>query len=248
MLLTCLSSFIFIIEEPTMNKTIHSLLFVSLSAVATASAQAADTSRVFFSETATTLSKDAVSVDLEYSFISTGMTTGIRGGAFGGEIMLNTASDAITGFTTSGVGFKKTLGENLSAYGIVSYFDDGTVANSTTDFAIGAAFTMKTGNLTLNLNPEVVTDDRGIGGPRGGKNTVFVKGIAAYKLNKMPVSLVAEVALENNTALERVVNLGARWQPKKNLTVDLIIYQDVGPLPTDVTKAIPGYIVVNMLF
>ena len=231
-----------------MNKTIHSLLFISLSAVATASAQAADTSRFFFSETATTLSANNVSVDLEYSFISAGLATGIRGGALGGEVMLNTASNALTGFVTSGIGFKKTIGKNLSAYGIISYFDDGTVANSATDFAIGAAFTMKTGGLTLNLNPEVVTDDRGVGGPRGGKNTVFIKGIAAYKLNNAPVSLVAEVILENNIALERVVNLGARWQPKKNITVDVIVYQDFGPLPTNTIKAIPGYIIINYLF
>ncbi|MES0326882.1 MAG: hypothetical protein ABUK13_01710 [Gammaproteobacteria bacterium] len=236
-----------------MYKTIHSLLFVSLSAVATASAQAADTSRIFFEQTATTLSKGDVSVDLEYSFISAGVATGIRAGAFGGEIMLNSASDTHTGFANSSIGYKKSIGKGLAAYGIVSYFDDGTVANSSTNIAVGAAYTMKSGDITLNINPELVSDDSiAPAGPRAGKNTVFVKGLAAYKLKQVPVSLVAEVILDNNAALERVINLGARWQPKKNLTVDMIVYSDLGSSGVAGAnveyKSIPGYVIVNYLF
>lgn len=230
-----------------MNKTIHSLLFVSLSAVATASAHAADTSRFFTGETSTTLSSGAASIDLEYSFISLGFESGIRAGALGGEIMLNSASDPHSGFFNSGIGYKKSIAKDLAAYGVISHYDDGTVGNSATNFALGAAYTMKTGGITLNINPELVTDDGGLNG-RGNKSTLFIKGLAAYKLNNMPVSLVAEIVLDNNSFVERNINLGVRWQPKKNLTVDVVVYHDDGIPANDPITAIPGYIIINYLF
>ena len=227
-----------------MNKIIHFVLFLSLLAITTISAQAADTSRIFFEQTATTLAKDTVSVDLEYSFISAAPATGVRVGAFGGEVMLNSAADTVSGFTFSSVGYKRSLQKGLSAYGIISYFDDEATAVSSTDIALGVAYTLKTGDITLNVNPEFVTsDDVAI---RGGKNTVFVKGSAAFNLKDTGTSLVAEVILNNNSFVETGINLGARWQPKNNVTVDLIVYSDAGANGS--TKGLPGYIIVNMLF
>lgn len=231
-----------------MNKTIHSLLFVSLSAVATASAQAADTSRFFTGETSTTLSKGAVSFDLEYDFNSNAApVTSLRAGALGGEIMLNSASDGHSGFAASSVGYKRSLGKSFSAYGIISYYDNGVAAQSSTNTAVGGAYTMKAGDITLNINPEFVTDDGGLNN-RGDKSTLFIKGLFAYKIKNVPVSLVAEIVLDNNSNVERNVNLGARWQPKKNLTVDFIIYHDDGVAANDPIIAIPGYVIVNYLF
>lgn len=242
-----------------MNKTIHSLLFVSLSAVATASAQAADTSGFFTGETSTTLSKGAVSFDLEYDFNSNAApVTSLRTGALGGEIMLNSASDAHSGFAASSVGYKRSLGKSFSAYGIISYYDDGLPAatsQSATNTAVGGAYTMKVAGLTLNVNPEFVTDDcdpAPLPAPntcaRGGKSTLFIKGLAAYKIKSVPVSIVAEIVLDNNSLVERNVNLGVRWQPKKDLTVDFIIYHDDGAPANDPVIAIPGYVIVNYLF
>ena len=230
-----------------MNKTIHSLLFVSLSAVATASAQAADTSRFFTGETATTLKKGAVSIDLEYLFSSQGNAASLRTGAFGGAIMLNSASYAHSGFTDSSIVYKKSIGKGLAAYVVVSHYDDGIIANSATNFAVGAAYTMKTGDITFNINPEFVTDD-GNKNNRGDKSTLFIKGLAAYKLKKVPVSLVAEIVLDNNDFVERNVNVGVRWQPKNNLTLDVVIYHDSGLPASDPVTAIPGAVVVNYLF
>ena len=229
-----------------MNKTIHSVLFVGLSAVAATSVQAADTSRFFTGETATTLKNDAVSLDLTY-FASFGFAQSLRAGAFGGEIMLNSASDPHTGFIDTSIGYKKRIGKGLSAYGVVSHHDDGIVANSATNFAIGAAYTMKSGDITFNLNPEFVTDDGGKNG-RGDKSTLFIKGLAAYKLKQMPVSLVAEIVLDNNDLVERNVNVGVRWQPKNNLTLDFIIYHDTGIPGSDPITGLPGTVVVNYLF
>jgi len=230
-----------------MNKTIHSLLFVSLSAVATASAQAADTSRFFTGETATTLKNGAVSLDLEYLFSSQGNATSLRAGAFGGEIMLNSATDTHSGFSDSSIGYKKSIGKGLAAYGVVSHYDDGTIAGSATNFAVGAAYTMKSGDITFNINPEFVTDD-GNKNNRNDKSTLFIKGLAAYKLKNVPVSLVAEIVLDNNDAVERNVNLGVRWQPKNNLTLDLVVYHDDGDPATDEITGIPGTVIVNYLF
>ena len=241
-----------------MNKTIHSLLFVSLSAIATTSAQAADTSRLFTSETANTLKKGAVSLDLEYDFsaaTSAGVATSLRTGAFGGEIMLNSASDDHSGFAGTSIGYKKSIGKGLAAYGVVSHYDDGDpgapVITSATNFAVGAAYTLKSGALTYNLNPEFVTDDGGLNN-RGDKSTLFIKGSVQYKLKKVPVSLVAEVVLDNNSnvvaPVERNISLGARWQPKKNLTLDFIVYHDTGLVNVDEITGLPGYVIVNYLF
>ena len=226
-----------------MNKSIHPILLVCLFAITTVPAQAANTSRLFFEQTATTLAKDAVSVDLEYSFISAAVATGLRAGVLGGELMLNTASDNLSGFSYSSMGYKRSIGDGLSAYGIISYFDQEIPAFSATDIALGFAYTQKVGDISFNINPEIVTDDAGL---RGDKNTVFLKGSVALALKDTGTSLVAEVILNNNSFIERVINLGARWQPKNNLTVDLIIYSDADADGT--TKGVPGYIIVNMLF
>jgi hypothetical protein len=227
----------------------YSLLLAGLIAGATASAQTTapsqltETSRLFFEQTGHTLAADTVSIDLEYSFISSAVATGLRAGALGGEVMLNSASDSISGFDYTSIGYKRSLQKGLSAYGILSYFDDELSNISATDFALGAAYTIKLNELSFNINPEVVTDDVGI---RGGKNTIFVKASAALALRNTRTALVAEVILENNTFLDTVINLGARWQPRNNISVDLVVYSDGGDQGT--TKGVPGYIIVNLLF
>ena len=232
-----------------MKKITHSLLSAGLFALATMSVQAAETSRLFFEQTGNTLATDSVSVDLEYPFSQGAVATGLRAGALGGEVMINTASDDVSGFASSSIGYKRSLQKGLSVYGILSYYDQELPAPgiSATDFALGAAYTMKTGELSLNLNPELVTDDANI---RGGKNTIFIKGSAALALKNTGTALVAEIILENSSFLDTVINLGARWQPRNNLTVDLIVYNDggsIGPIPGTRT-GIPGYIIVNLLF
>ncbi|MDH5649182.1 MAG: hypothetical protein OEY67_05955 [Gammaproteobacteria bacterium] len=224
-------------------KTIYRIVLTGLLSAITCSAFAVDSSRVFFEQTAHTLPKDSVSVDLEYSFISSGLATGVRGGAFGGEVMLNTASDSVSGFAFTSIGYKASLQKGFSLYGVVSYFDDELSNFSATDFAIGGAFTVKTGDLQFNINPELVTDDTGI---RGGDNTIFVKGSAMFNLKNTGTSLIAEVILENNDFIDTVINLGGRWQPKNNVYVDLVLYSDAGDFGA--TTGIPGYVIVNVKF
>lgn len=207
---------------------------------------AAGPSRIFTQEMANITPKGVASVDMAYGYVSAGLDAGIRIGAFGGEVMLNTASllDDISGFDNSNIGYKTRIGKNLAAYGIISHYDDDAGV-SVTDFKLGAAYTMKKGALTFNVNPELVTDDEGT--LRGGDTTIFVKGAAIYKLKgASKMSLVAELILENSDFLDTVINLGAHWQPKKNIGVDFIVYSDYGDLGS--VTSIPGFVVVTVQF
>lgn len=227
-----------------MKNTIR-IVVLGLLSCGALSAHAAQSSRIFFEQTANTLSKNTASVDLEYSFLSAGLATGVRAGAFGGEVMLNTASDAISGFSFTSIGYKASIQKGLAAYGIVSYFDEEVSNFNATDFAVGIAFTQRNGAVTFNINPELVTDDVGL---RGLDNTIFVKGSVMFDLKDTDTSLVAEVILENNDFLDTVINLGARWKPKNNIHVDMIVYSDAGDLGGGSVTGIPGYLIVSMLF
>jgi len=190
----------------------------TLMATLSSAAYAAPT-RTLFTETAETAADSYISIDLEYQFSENGTGTAARIGAFNGEVLLNVTN---SGFAASSIGYKKVIGENLAAYGILSYLNDDRITGSFLDIAIGAAYTIKSGDVTFNLNGEFITDDSET--QRGGDNTIFLKGAAIIPLNttKKDLSLIAEVALENNDFIDTSTALGIRWQPAARLTTDFI--------------------------
>lgn len=211
----------------------------------------AEPSRMFSQETSAIETDGSVSLDLDYAFLSYGWNTGLRMGAFDGVLLINSNPETGTnmGLVGSSIGFKKLIQDNIAAYGVVSYYADAV--DSYSDFAIGATYTAKSGTLTYNINPEFITDK--LSGNRGTKNTVFVKGSVLFPLTQVKTgkaSVIAELNLENNDALDSIVNLGLRWAPKKNMTMDFVVYSDRGsPGGVDNNeKGLPGWIKVNLEF
>jgi len=236
-----------------MKKQILKLLFASAVALASTFAQA-EPSRLFSQELGE-VGKD-ISVDLDY-VISSGLTGGVRIPAFGGEVMVNTknlADLASSGLLTTGFGYKAVVTRGFAVYGILSYdkFDapgPGVNPDATTDFAIGAAYTMRQGNnLILTINPEIVSDDLGANG-RGDDNTLFLKTGIGYVLPDQrngKMTLIGEVIAENSDFLDTTFNVGVRWE-RKNITLDAVLVNNRGDLGGG-NNGIPGAIRVNIGF
>lgn len=223
----------------------------------------AEPSRLFFQETAYIESNDSISLDLDYPFNSHGATAGLRMGAFDGVILINshteTGSGTRMGFIRPNAGFKKIIQKNLAAYAVLSYYADEN--DSDLDLALGLAYTVKSGTFTYNINPELITDRRSK--LRGLQDTIFIKGAIMVPLSlikKGKASVIVEINLENNKKLDTIFNFGFRWQPRKDITLDFILYSDRGNIKIfnsgnnttvvieDNEKGIPGWIKVNIQF
>jgi hypothetical protein len=244
------------------NRTLSLLVAATLTA---ATAAQAEPSRLFSQETGET-SKD-LSIDLDYNGApnSVGVAAGLRAGAFGGEMLVNSKTGAAldgSGFNTSNVGFKMGIGNGLAVYGILAYGKNEvstpaippfipatTTTVKSTDFAVGAAFTMRQGqNLLLNANAEIVTDDGGFNG-RGDKNTLFIKLGGGYYMPATAngrFSFIGEAVIENSDFLDTVINLGMRWEPRKNATIDFVVFNERGDYGS--STGIPGTIRANFAF
>lgn len=221
-----------------MKKRTWSLL-IATTALAATTAQAEPT-RLLNQETAE-IAKD-VTVEFDYNIATNGVAPTVRAGAFGGEVLLNTKSVVAvgnSGFGATNVGYKLGVGNGLAVYGFFSYnkveTGTGTAAATTknTDLAVGAAFTLRQGqNLILNANAEFVTDDGGFNG-RGDKNTLFVKLGGGYILPPSAngqFTLMGGLEIENSDvpAIDTVLTLGVRWAVRKNVTVDFLVFNDMG--------------------
>jgi hypothetical protein len=182
----------------------------------------------------------------------------VRVGAFGGEVLVNIRNaDLIRETSLDGsnlaitnLGYKVPLGPGLAAYGLLSYARIGAPGGgsvSATEFAVGLAYTLRQGGLTINVNPELLTDDDAAF--RGGDSTIFIRGGALFPLPvKMSgrLSLLGELTLENSDVLDTTINLGARWEPRKDVTIDFVMFNDQGDAGD--TQGIPGFIKVNIAF
>ncbi len=224
-----------------MNK-ISTITLGGLLVAAISSAAYAEPTRTFSSETADIAANGSASLDLEYGTGTTAGGTGVRIGAFGGEVFLNNNN---SGFASSSIGYKAAFQKNLAGYAIFSYLDDGAVA--TTDIALGVAYTIKMKAVTFNINGEFITDDANI---RGGNTTIFVKGAIKFPINKaLPSSsLIAEITAENNDAIDGTIDLGLRWSPSKRVTADIMFYVGNETPNADDTIGIPGAITLNVAF
>jgi hypothetical protein len=224
--------------------TLH-LLVASATALAASLVQAEPT-RLFSQETAD-VSKE-VSVDLDYVG-SNGLAGGLRIGAFGGEVLVNSKNNldlANSGFTGGNVGYKRTIMPNLALYGILAH-DNPDGAPSTTDFAIGAAYTMRIQQLLLNANLEYVTDDDNVNN-RGDESTMFIKLGAGYGIPSTAgrFTLIGELILEDNDVLDTVFNLGVRWEVRRNINVDFVVVNDRGDAGGN--NGLPGAVRLNIAF
>lgn len=238
-----------------MNKQTLKLLLASAAALAGTLAQA-EPSRLFAQELGE-VSKE-VSVDLDYSTNSNGVAAGLRIGAFGGEVLVNAKNNldlAQSGFDAPNIGYKRVVAPRTALYGILSYKKEdpaGPGANppSRTNLAVGLAYTMHLrNNIILTINPEYVTDD-GNTNNRGDKNTLFIKGGIGYVLRAERygrITLIGELIGENNDNLDTMFNLGVRWEPRRNITLDAVVVNDRGSRGGSDT-GVPGMIRLNIAF
>jgi hypothetical protein len=238
-----------------MKKQALKLLLASTAALAATLAQA-EPSRLFAQELGE-VSKD-ISVDLDYAGTSNGVAAGLRVGAFGGEILVNAKNNldlARSGLGAPNVGYKWVIAPRTAVYGILSYDKvdpPGPGANppARTNVAIGAAYTMRLrNNLFLTVNPEWITDDGNTNG-RGDNNTLFIKGGIGYVLGNQRygrITLIGELIGENNDNLDTIFNLGLRWEPRRNITLDAVVANDRGSRGGSDT-GLPGVIRVNVAF
>jgi hypothetical protein len=238
-----------------MKKHTLKLLLASAAALAGTFAQA-EPSRLFVQELGE-VSKD-ISVDLDYATgTSSGLAAGLRIGAFGGEVLVNTKNDfdlARSGFDAPNAGYKRLVAPRIAVYGILSYDKvdaPGPGANppARTNVAIGAAYTARRYNLILTVNPEYVTDD-GNTNNRGDKSTLFIKAGIGYILRDQrygKTTLIGELIGENNDNLDTSFNLGVRWEPRRNITLDAVLVNDRGSRGGSNTS-FPGMIRLNVAF
>ena len=219
-------------------------LFALLTSTLASLADATPT-RTFFAETPGIAADGSVSVDLEYSAFSTGISTGARIGAPYGEVLINNSTSVLP-FTS--IGYKGAIKENLAAYAILSYINIEATATTTsanaTDIALGISYAIENEDFTINLNGEFITDDTGAF--RGAKNTIFLKSAVDIPIDYALAnsSVIAELIIENNPAISNAVVLGMRWQPTESFTTDLIFYRDVDSR----IFSVPGYVKMNLVF
>ena len=223
------------------------LAFVSM--MLAAACAHAEPSRLFAQETAE-VGKD-ISVDLDYGLTgSVGLAAGVRIGAFGGEVLVNAKNDldlAGSGFSGGNLGYKRqVIMPNLALFGFLAH-DNPDNAPSTTDFAIGASYTMRMKELLLNGSVEFVTDDDGVNG-RGDDNTLFLKLGAGYAIpsNAGRFTIIGELVLEDNDVLDTVFNLGVRWEVRRNINVDFVVVSDRGDAGS--RSGLPGAVRLNLAF
>ena len=213
----------------------------------------AEPSRLFSQETAE-VSKE-ISVDLDYGLTgSLGLAGGLRIGAFNGEVLVNAKNDldlAGSGFSGGNIGYKRVIMPNVALFGILAH-DNPDNAPSTTDLALGAAYTVRMKELLLNASLEYVTDDDGVNG-RGDDNTMFLKLGAAYAVPSSAIpgsagrfSLIGELALEDSDFLDTVLNLGVRWEVRRNINVDFVFVNDRGDNGS--RSGLPGAVRLNLAF
>lgn len=230
-----------------------SKIVIGAAAMATAVVVYAEPTRLANQELGTVAPADSISADLDYGFNSNGAAGGLRIGAFKGEVLVNVRNAAAldgSDLNFSNIGYKYPLASGLAVYGLVSYSrvkPPVGPSTSSTDYGVGLAYTYRQGALTLNVNPEILTDKAGVG--RGGDTTTFVRGGVLYALpfrTSGRFSLLGEVALEDNDVLDTTISLGARWELRKNVTIDFVVYNDQGD--NGQQQGVPGAVKVNIGF
>jgi len=225
-----------------MNKTIK--IVVASFAIAVVSMPAfaakADTNSDIFSfsfaqEMAGVTGNGEIRADI---YNTSGYPSHIRIGAFGGEVMIDPNGGATT---ATGIGYKYPFSPKLAIYGKL-FLNSATGGQTNT--TLGASYTMQSGDFLLNGNGHF-TNANAL-----NESTFYLNGAGFYKMkaNKMGGNsyLGGEVSLKlSPSPTETNVFLGARWQPKKAVMIDLGFVSSTGGTTTIST---PAFIRLNLGF
>jgi hypothetical protein len=196
----------------------------------------------FDQETSSVVEEGSVLIDL---YNSTGYRSMVRVGAFGGEVMVHPSQ----GNAARGIGYKRAINPDFSAYGMLFIDNDASFTN----FTLGAAYTTMASGFILNLNAEMFNQSDLT--PGVSETFMDVRGSAFYPLHMASkngaMSLGVEIDQEVSPDSITDVYLGARWMPNRNIILDLGLYRSLGavsPAPTTSTVATPAFVRVNVRF
>lgn len=194
----------------------------------------------FVQETAAITRDGAILVDL---YNTTSYPNMIRLGAFGGEVMIDASGDN----ESRGIGYKLSISNALAAYGMLYLDTDASYTNLT----VGAAYSMMAGGFILNANADLFSQSDTTGG--GGASETFfdLRGSAFYPVTtdnlKGSLSLGVELDLQISPDSLTDIYLGARWQAKPNVLLDLGLFESIDNSGVS-TLGTPAFIRLNIGF
>ena len=169
---------------------------------------------------------------------SSGYPSHLRVGAFGGEVMIDPNGSTAT---ATGIGYKYPFNPKMAIYGKL-FLNSGT--GGQTNITLGASYSTQSENFLLNGNGHFTNANM------LNESTFYLNGAGFYRLttNKLGGStyLGGEVSLKlSPSPTETNVFLGARWQPKKTVLIDLGIASSTGGTTTIST---PAFVRLNLGF
>lgn len=211
-----------------MNKIILGIALISMSAFSS-STFAADfyPTNGVFQEMAGTTKKGEISLDL---YDSSGYRNSVRIGMFGGEVIY---TPNVPGAVTGLIGYKHPFNNNMAAYGLFN-FDSVT---GSPDLLLGFSYSGGTRKFMYNANAEIFSP-----GTAGGVNTTEIKAGAYYAISTQGAGrmYIAGELIMDTTANTTDLFAALRFAPKKNVNIDVGIYQSLGGAGTS-TIGVPVF-------
>ncbi|MCF6235802.1 MAG: hypothetical protein L3J70_05425 [Gammaproteobacteria bacterium] len=195
------------------------------------SAVAEEPTRMFSLEQGATAEQGSISIDL-YDSVKSNQQ--VRAGIWSGEVVISRA----------GVGYKRVIMPDLAVYGLVGI--DTAEGKDSTFLAGGSYSLMLDRNFSVTANFEL--------GTAGIDNDLeFGVGVGAYV--SLPdadelgeIKLGGELVLSSADNTEAAIQLGARWMPRENITIDLLVFNNDTSKETDGALQTPAGIRVNLSF
>lgn len=210
-----------------MNKILLSLTLLTMSAFGQ-SALAADVypTNGVFQEMAGTTKAGQVSIDL---LNNTGYRSSVRIGMFGGEVIYTDGPAAAVGPL---IGYKHPFNKNMAAYGLFNY---DTVSGSP-DLLLGFSYSGGTQKFMYNVNAEVFAP-----GTAGATNSTLFKAGAYYAISS---KATGRMYIAGELVMDTVANTSdlfaaMRFAPKKNVNIDVGVYQSLGGAGGTSTIGVP---------
>lgn len=180
-----------------------SVMGVNLNAVA------GEPTRMFSLEQGATAEQGSISIDL---YDTIGNNQQIRAGIWGGEANISQST----------IGYKLTIMPDLAIYGQIG-LDTSDGADSS--FLGGASYSL------MLVDGFSVTANFELGNFNPGNDFEFTVGAGAYfdlpnagDLNQ--IKLGGELLLSSADNTEAAIQLGARWMPRENIAIDLLVFNN----------------------
>ncbi len=215
-----------------MKKLVSSIV-LGLSAMGFNLHVAAEPTRMFSLEQGATAEQGSISIDL-YDSVNRNSNQQIRTGIWDGEVVVS----------RTGIGYKRIIMPDLAVYGLVGI---DTAEGADSSFLAGGSYSlMLDSNFSVTANFEL--------GTAGIDNDLeFGIGLGAYidlpdASDLSEIKLGGELILSSANNTEAAIQLGARWMPRENITIDLLIFNNDTSKETDGALQTPAGIRANLSF